>query len=113
MTKITTHVLDTARGAPAVGLPVRIERLDEKGRATEIGRGVTDHDGRVEELAADRDITAGQYRLIFDTEAYFVAGNLPSFFPTVVVVFRVAAADQRHHIPLLLSPFGFSAYRGS
>lgn len=106
MSAITTHVLDTAAGKPAVGIAVRLESWD--GSWHVIGEGVTDDDGRVRELGPDV-ITAGRYRLTFDTGAYFAE----SFFPEIAVTFAVADAGQHHHVPILLSPFAFSTYRGS
>jgi 5-hydroxyisourate hydrolase len=118
---VSTHVLDTARGRPAAGLPVRLDRLTGSDRA-EIGRGVTDADGRVSGLVSD-ELEPGRYRLVFDTEAYFAgpaaAGpggvnpdRLP-FYPEVVVTFTVTDPAAHYHLPLLLSPFGYSTYRGS
>jgi 5-hydroxyisourate hydrolase len=104
MSAITTHVLDTAAGRPAVGIPVRLEGY---GGAV-LGAGVTDQDGRVHSLGPDT-IAAGRYRLVFDTADYFD----DSFFPEVVVTFTVTAPDQHYHVPILLSPFAFSTYRGS
>jgi 5-hydroxyisourate hydrolase len=105
MSAITTHVLDTAAGRPAAGIPVRLEGY---GGAL-LGNGVTDDDGRVRSLGPDT-IEAGRYRLVFDTAAYF--GD-QSFFPEVVVTFAVTDPDQHYHVPILLSPFAFSTYRGS
>jgi 5-hydroxyisourate hydrolase len=105
MSAITTHVLDTAAGRPAAGIAVRLEGY---GGAL-LGNGVTDDDGRVRSLGPDT-ITAGRYRLVFDTAAYF--GD-QSFFPEVTVIFAVTDPDQHYHVPILLSPFAFSTYRGS
>jgi 5-hydroxyisourate hydrolase len=106
MSAVTTHVLDTAAGRPAVGIAVRLESWGGVWRL--IGEGVTDTDGRVRELGPDV-ITAGRYRLTFDTGAYFAE----SFFPEVTVTFAVTDPTQHHHVPILLSPFAFSTYRGS
>jgi 5-hydroxyisourate hydrolase len=103
---ITTHVLDTARGRPAEGVPVVLERATPQ--AWEIvGTGVTGADGRLRDLGAAPD--AGRYRLTFDTETYFDA----AFYPEVTVVFTVLDPGEHHHVPLLLSPYGYSTYRGS
>ena len=107
MSGITTHVLDTARGRPAVGVPVRLELRDGDGWR-EIGRGTTDDDGRLRTLTGP-SIDAGTYRITFDTDAY----NAGGFFPEVSIVFEVNDAAQHYHVPLLLSPFGYSTYRGS
>jgi 5-hydroxyisourate hydrolase len=107
MSAITTHVLDTARGVPAAGVPVRLERVDAAG-CTEIARASTDAGGRVSELGPAQ-IESGTYRLVFDTAAYAPA----TFFPEVMVTFTVADDSGHYHVPLLLSPFGYSTYRGS
>jgi 5-hydroxyisourate hydrolase len=102
MSSLSTHVLDTASGRPAVGVPVRLYRGN-----VVLATGATDEDGRIAELAPT--VEHGTYRLWFDVAAY--AGP-DSFFPEVSVTFTVA--DERHyHVPLLLSPFAFSTYRGS
>jgi 5-hydroxyisourate hydrolase len=105
---ITTHVLDTARGRPAAGIEVVLERAEGDGWA-EAGRGSTDGDGRVRDLLADGPVPAGRYRLTFATRAYLDGG----FWPEVTVTFELAGAEEHVHVPLLLSPYGYSAYRGS
>lgn len=107
MTRVTTHVLDTARGRPAAGVPVLLERADGDGGWRSVGHGTTDADGRVADLA---DVEPGRHRLTFDTSAQHDAGG---FYPEVSVVFVVTDADTHCHVPLLLSPFGYSTYRGS
>ena len=108
MSPITTHVLDTAQGRPAAGVAVTLER----GPAwTEVGSGRTGDDGRLAELGSAE--AAGPYRLRFDTGAYFEAAGTRAFFPEVTVEFTVERPDEHHHVPLLLSPFGYSTYRGS
>lgn len=107
MSGITTHVLDTANGRPAAGVPITLERRD--GDAwTRIGSGVTDADGRLRTLTGP-DIDTGTYRITFDTRSYFPDG----FFPETSIVFDVRDASQHYHVPLLLSPFGYCTYRGS
>jgi 5-hydroxyisourate hydrolase len=109
---VTTHVLDTARGVPAAGLAVRLELVSDSGQLP-VGRSVTDADGRASDLGPVL-LPPGVYRLVFDTGAYFAArGVEPAFFPEIVVTFRVISEVQRHHVPLLLSPFAYSTYRGS
>lgn len=110
---ISSHVLDTALGRPAVGVPVRLERLEPGGDWGVLGEGVTNADGRVSDFLRGAELAAGTYRLGFDTETYFTALGSACFFPRVEVVFRVETAGARFHIPLLLSPFGYSTYRGS
>ena len=114
---ISTHVLDTSRGVPAVGVRILLERM-ESSRATAAGREVsrtaTDADGRVRELVPEGEAPgAGRYRLTFDTSSYYGTLGIETFYPFVVVAFEVRDAAQHHHVPLLLSPFGYSTYRGS
>ena len=109
---ITTHVLDVSLGKPAVNVTVRLARQD--GAAfVELASGVTDADGRVTTLLAPGALTRGIYRLSFDVGAYFAASQRSTFYPSVDVVFVVDHPEQHHHVPLLLSPFGYSTYRGS
>jgi 5-hydroxyisourate hydrolase len=109
---ITTHVLDTARGRPAAGVPVVLERASDGGWEL-VGSGATDPDGRLRDLVAEgTSVADGRYRLTFDTGAYFRDRGEAAFYPEVAVVFTVAG-DEHHHVPLLLSPFGYSTYRGS
>jgi 5-hydroxyisourate hydrolase len=105
---VTTHVLDVGLGRPAAGVPVRLERPD--GSAVADGR--TDADGRVGDLGPQR-LEAGTYRLRFDTGAYYRASGQRGFYPEVTVTFALDDPGQHHHVPLLLSPFSFSTYRGS
>lgn len=113
MSAITTHILDIASGRPASGVPVVLE-YEQGGEWTEIGRGQTDEDGRLKDLlAAEFDLMAGTYRLTFDTSRYFSAHSTESFYPMVSVTFVVREAAQHYHVPLLLSPYGYSTYRGS
>ena len=108
---ITTHVLDLGTGTPAAGIAVTLECRSGDGWAR-IAQATTDADGRVREAFADaRD--AGRYRLTFATGAYFAARGVTSFHPEVTVVFEVREAGRHHHVPLLLSAFGYSTYRGS
>lgn len=110
MNAITTHVLDTSRGQPAGGVPVLLEVLSESGEWRALGKTSTDQDGRAKVL--DRLVGRGTYRLTFDTGAYFRAWNMEGFYPEVLVVFEVRELTH-HHVPLLLSPFGYSTYRGT
>jgi 5-hydroxyisourate hydrolase len=114
MSAITTHVLDTARGRPAAGLNVFLERRAEDGKWDQVGRGHTDNDGRLRALyPATEALRPGIYRLTFDTQKYFETEDIESFYPEVVVVFETASGETHYHVPLLLSPFGFSTYRGT
>ncbi|MFE6650202.1 hydroxyisourate hydrolase [Nocardioides sp. NPDC057772] len=112
MSAITTHVLDTALGRPAVGVPVRLGRLDaDTDQISVLADATTDDDGRVTDLGPDQ-APAGTYQLRFDTAAYYAATGQECFYPEVLVTFAVT--DRRHHhVPLLLSPFAYSTYRGS
>ncbi|HEX3789574.1 MAG TPA: hydroxyisourate hydrolase [Pseudonocardiaceae bacterium] len=108
---ITTHVLDTSAGRPAEGVPVRLEYRAADGWR-ELGAGHTDADGRIGRIGPDRT-TAGTHRLTFDTAAYFARDGREAFFPEVSVTFDVPDVEQHYHVPILLSPFAFSTYRGS
>ena len=106
MATLSTHVLDTARGRPAAGVPVALATASGEPLAD----AVTDADGRVSGLGGD--LEPGTYRLRFDTAAHWPATGTTGFYPEVVVAFTVG--DEPHyHVPLLLSPFGYSTYRGS
>lgn len=113
MAGLSTHVLDTAHGRPAQGLALRLERRTPQG-FSELARGTTDADGRVARLLPDGEtLTEGVYRLTFETGAWLDAQGLEGFYPQAAVVFEVADASQHYHVPLLLSPYGYSTYRGS
>ncbi len=112
MSGITTHVLDTGRGRPATGVPVTLEREDERGMWALLGSGTTDADGRLRSLLTTQP-RAGTYRLTFDTRAYFEAAGVATFYPRVVITFCTTDADEHYHVPLLLNAFGYSTYRGS
>ena len=114
MSAITTHVLDTARGRPAAGVGVVLWRRDAEATWVELARGVTDADGRVSDLLpAGQLAQPGEYRLSFATGAYHEASGEPTFYPRVEVTFTIRDAEQHYHVPLLLSPFAYSTYRGS
>ena len=110
---ITTHILDTHRGRPAVGVAVTLEALDPDGRAQALGSGVTNEDGRVTDLLSPGALRVGNYRLRFAVGAYFAALDTPTFYPEVDLTFRVDRPEEHYHVPLLLSPFGYTTYRGS
>lgn len=114
MSSISTHVLDTSRGRPAQGVPVILEHWAGKRGWTRKGRGRTDRDGRVGTLVAGpRGLARGRYRLTFGVGKYFRARRLPAFYSQVTIDFIIRNAGEHHHVPLLLSPFGYSTYRGS
>lgn len=107
---ISTHVLDTMRGIPAAGLTVRLDRREPDGDWKEVGSAVTDADGRVRELSDD-DLDAGEYRLEFDTRPYFERSGLDPFYPSISVVFTFGGGHV--HLPLLLTAYGYSTYKGT
>ncbi|MBM4357743.1 MAG: hydroxyisourate hydrolase [Deltaproteobacteria bacterium] len=109
---ITSHVLDTARGRPAEGVPVAID-IARDGAWVRLAESVTNDDGRVPGFVAGHALERARYRVTFDTAAYFAKHGQTGFYPYVEVVFEITAPDQHHHIPLLLSPYGYSTYRGS
>ncbi|MGL4513596.1 MAG: hydroxyisourate hydrolase [Lacipirellulaceae bacterium] len=109
---ITTHALDTALGRPVAGMGVELARLDATGAPTVLGVGFTNDDGRAADLMRT-PLEPGVYRLRFDTAGYFAATGRETFFPRATVEFTVTAGREHYHVPLLVSPFGYSTYRGS
>jgi 5-hydroxyisourate hydrolase len=109
---ISTHVLDTAGGRPAAGVRVALEARVGDGWER-VGGGVTDADGRVPDLAAGATLGAGAYRLTFATGEWLAAAGTAGFYPQVTVEFLVEDPGAHYHVPLLLSPYGYSTYRGS
>jgi 5-hydroxyisourate hydrolase len=113
MSAITTHILDTSLGRPAAGVPVVLERERDR-EWVEVGRGETDADGRLRTLMPpDKSVVPGTYRLVFQTRNYFQLSGTLSFYPRVIVEFEVTGGESHYHVPLLLSPFSYSTYRGS
>ncbi|WP_062515919.1 hydroxyisourate hydrolase [Demequina gelatinilytica] len=106
MSHVTTHVLDSVHGRPAAGLHVRLMHGME-----ELGTGVTDADGRVPSLGPE-SLHPGTYQLVFATGDWFADHGVATFYPEVRIAFGIAG-DEHYHVPLLLSPFGYSTYRGS
>lgn len=132
MSTLSTHVLDTASGRPAAGLNVMLEKQADaedwknycqarlKGEAAEkpewqtLAKGVTNDDGRAPGfLPEGTQLEPGIYRMDFDTASYFAKENLTGFYPLCQIIFEIQATDEHYHIPLLLSPYGYSTYRGS
>ena len=109
---ITTHILDTHLGKPAQHVPIQLRQLQD-GAFVEIASGSTDDDGRISDLLSPGTIAPGVYQMRFDTEAYHTSLGIAGFYPEVVVTFEIKATDEHYHIPLLLSPFAYSTYRGS
>lgn len=113
MSLITTHVLDVATGRPAEGISVALEYL-AGGDWEELASGLTNNDGRISDLLPDTTaLRAGIYRINFATEPYFQKCGVKGFYPHVLVIFEINDTAQHYHVPLLLSPFGYSTYRGS
>lgn len=109
MSTISTHVLDTSRGHPAAGIKITLLRGDEI-----VGSGVTDNDGRVKDLLADgRRLGIGLHRLVFEVGRYFSSRGGEAFYERITIEFVVSSESDHYHVPLLLSPFGYSTYRGS
>lgn len=114
MSTISTHILDTAQGKPANGVAVSLESQKSDESWEQLTHAWTDEEGRVKPFfLLEQPLPAGVYRLIFDTESYFSALNTHSFYPQVCVVFTIGEDHQHYHIPLLISPFGYSTYRGT
>ena len=116
MGRLTTHVLDTANGKPGVGIAVTVYRLD--GERREVARTVTNHDGRCDQpLLEGAALEAGKYEIIFAAGDYFRAQGLdlpePLFVDEVALRFGIANTEQHYHVPLLVSPWSYSTYRGS
>lgn len=113
MSTISTHILDTSRGTPASGVHVELELQNPDDSWTPLAEAWTDDDGRVKPFfLVETHLSAGTYRLVFDTEAYFSTQESEFFYPQVTVVFNIGDDPQHYHVPLLISPFGYSTYRG-
>jgi 5-hydroxyisourate hydrolase len=112
MSAITTHVLDTSRGRPAVGFQVGLQVKSGESWKT-LGSGLTDGNGRCTGLLGDTPLEKGTYRLLFNAGDYYRELHLDTFYSEISVVFLVANADADYHVPLVINPFGYSTYRGS
>jgi 5-hydroxyisourate hydrolase len=113
MSGITTHALDTSAGRPAAGLAVVLERETAPGEWEELSRAVTNTDGRIADFDLRDRLVPGTYRLRFETGAYFAGQGVRAFYPEVAVAFTLADPGEHYHVPLLLSPYGYSTYRGT
>jgi 5-hydroxyisourate hydrolase len=114
MNRISTHVLDTALGQPASGVPVTLVRLETSGEWSRLASAKTDQDGRCLQLLPEAEtLNAGTYRLAFDTGSYYAARKNTGLYPLVQITFEVRAGESHFHIPLLLSPNSYTTYRGS
>lgn len=109
---ITTHVLDTGSGRPAAGLTITLEREAEGGFA-KVSSSQTNDDGRIADLMKPGTLEPGTFRMTFETGPYYAAQGQKTFYPSVTVLFEIERTDEHYHVPLLLSPFGYSTYRGS
>lgn len=109
---LSTHVLDTMRGTPAAGLDATLSRREPDGDWREVGSAATDADGRIRSFTED-ELEAGEYRLSFDTRPYFERSGISAFYPEVSVVFSLEDPSGHLHVPLLLSAFGYTTYRGT
>ncbi len=112
MSPITTHILDLESGLPAADVSVALFK-EQKGSWQELAKGKTDSDGRVKTFLAPGSLVAGTYKLVFNVGAYFDARSKKSFYKSVPVEFSIDVVDRHFHVPLLISPFGYSTYRGS
>lgn len=114
LNRVSTHVLDISLGKPASGVPVRLEHRGGAGEWTQISIGRTDDDGRCGQLLPEgKEFGAGEYRITFRTEAYFRLQDVEGLYPQVEITFQVREGESHYHIPLLLSPNGYTTYRGS
>jgi 5-hydroxyisourate hydrolase len=112
MSNVTTHVLDLSRGKPARGIAVLLERVSTS-QSTLLARATTDADGRVKSFTPTPSLQVGTYRLTFEVGPYFAAASVEAFYSRVLIEFDVGDVAQHYHVPLLLSPYGYSTYRGS
>lgn len=113
MSRISTHILDLARGKPASGIAVQLELKDASGIWRTLNSMHSDTDGRCAQLLANSELSPGVYRLRFETAGYFARQDMESLYPFVEVTFQVRAGESNFHIPLLLSPAGYTTYRGT
>ena len=110
--RISTHMLDTTRGVPALGVPGLIERLESGGRWLKVGAGTTDADGRIGQLNG-MPVAPGDFRITLDTADYFAAAGGTVFYPTIVLTVRLDGARPHYHLPVLAGAFAYSSYLGS
>jgi 5-hydroxyisourate hydrolase len=114
MKRISTHILDLVHGKPAAAVPVRLEKQNDSGAWQLLSSAHTDQDGRCSQLLPQgEDFSAGVYRLSFETGNYFAQLKISTLYPVVEIVFRTQEGESHFHIPLLLSPNGYTTYRGS
>ena len=110
---ITTHILDITSGRPAGGVHVVLMRMED-GHRIRAGAGITDSDGRLKDIVSDKSaLQAGVFELTFETGTYFVHHGMQPFHPRILVTVEITDPEQNYHVPLLISPFGYTTYRGS
>lgn len=107
---LSSHVLDLQTGKPASGLAVTVHTL---GLSHQLASAVTDEDGRIKQWTPALELSAGDYHVVFDTGSWFATHQQATLYPRVLICFTVVAGQSHYHIPLLLSPYGYSTYRGS
>ena len=112
MRSVSTHILDTSLGKPAAGVPVSLEKKAND-VFSRVGGGMTDTDGRIRDLVPEGELEVGIYRITFDTTAYYHLQGLECFYPEVSVSFQIRDPEAHYHVPLLVSPYAYSTYRGS
>ncbi|KAG8959007.1 hypothetical protein FRC03_008551 [Tulasnella sp. 419] len=111
---VTCHVLDSTLGRPVSGVPVALMKAESNGNFTSLAEGATDQDGRCSTLLPSSPrLEAGFYKMIFRTGDYFAAAGRETFYPVVEINFHLAKPEEHYHIPLLLSPWSYTTYRGS
>ena len=114
MKRISTHILDLVHGKPAKDVPVRLEKQNIAGDWRLLTSARTDHEGRCAQLLPESEnLFPGLYRLIFDTGSYFALQKIAALYPVVEITFQVSEGESHFHVPLLLSPNGYTTYRGS
>lgn len=112
--RISTHVLDTAKGKPSAGMPVRLSRREPSGAWRHLASSQTDSEGRCVQLLPENEkLAPGEYRLAFDTASYYAAQKIDGLYPSIEITFQVRSGESHFHLPLLLSPNGYTTYRGS
>jgi 5-hydroxyisourate hydrolase len=114
MRRVSTHVLDTARGLPAAGVRLSLERQEGSGEWRALAASRTDSDGRCRQLLPEGEmLSPGTYRLAVDTGSYYRAQGIKSLYPSVQIIFSVREGETAFHLPLLLNPYGYTTYQGS
>lgn len=112
ISRLSTHVLDTTLGRPAVGIPAVLEHLSPGGGTLDVGHGTTDDDGRIQSLNAD-ELAPGEYRMVLSTAGYFSGRHAAVFYPSITVQFLLTGERRHHHIAVLVSTYSYTTYLGS